>query len=59
MGKHLVAESHITKLNELTESDVTELTCSMVDETAPAILMMQRSQGITIVSLQSKFIFHI
>jgi len=52
MGKHLLAKAHITKLNELTESDVIELTSSTVDETALAILKRQGSRGITIVSLQ-------
>jgi len=33
-GKHLLAKAHITKLNELTESEVIELTSSTVDETA-------------------------
>ena len=59
MGKHLLANLYITKLYELTKSEVTELTSSMIDETALAILKGQGSQGITIVSLQSKFIFHI
>ena len=34
MGKHLLAKAHIAKSNELTESEVTELTGSTVDETA-------------------------
>ena len=34
MGKHWLANAHITKLNELTVLEVTELTSSMVDETA-------------------------
>ena len=38
MGKHLLAKAHITKLNELTDSEVTELTSSTVNETALAIL---------------------
>jgi hypothetical protein len=59
MGKHLLAKSHIAKLNELTESEVTELTSSTVDETALAILKRQRSRGITIVSFQRKTIFDI
>jgi len=59
MGKHLLAKAHIAKLNELTESEVTELTSSTVDETALAILKRQRSRGITIVSLQRKIIFDI
>jgi len=35
------AEAQIAKLNELTESEVTELTSSMVNETALAILTTQ------------------
>jgi len=57
MGKHLLAKAHIAKLNELTESEVTELTSSSVDETALAILKRRGSQGITIVSLQRKIWF--
>ena len=59
MGKHLLAQSYIAKLNCSTESEVTELTSSMVDETAMAILKQQGSCGITIVSLQKKIIFDI
>jgi len=59
MGKHLVAKVHIAKLNELTELEVTELTSSTVDETALAILKRQGSRGITIVSLQRKFVVDI
>jgi len=59
MGKHLLAKGHIAKLNELTESEDTELTSSTVDETALAILKRQGSRGITIVSLQRKIIFDI
>jgi hypothetical protein len=59
MGYDLLAKAHIAKLNELTESDVTELTSSMVDETALAILKRQGSRGITIVRLQRNIIFDI
>jgi hypothetical protein len=59
MGKGLLATAYITKLYELTESEVTELTSSTVDETALAILKWQRSRGITIVSLQRKILFDI
>jgi len=59
MGKHLLAEAHIAKLNELTEPEVTELTSSTADETALAILKKQGSRGITIVCLQRKTIFDI
>jgi len=58
-GTTLLATSHTTKLNELTESEVTELTSSKVDEKALAILKTQRRQGITIVSLQSQIIFDV
>jgi len=54
MGKHLLAKPNIAKLNELTESKVTELTSSTVDETAQAILKRQRSRGITLVCSQRK-----
>jgi len=59
MGKHLLAKAHIAKLNELTDSEVTELTGTTVDETALAILKRQGSRGITIVSLHRKFKFDI
>jgi len=59
MGKYLLAKAYIAKLNELTESEVTELTSLTVDETALAILKRQGSQGITIVSSQRQIIFDI
>jgi hypothetical protein len=59
MGKQLVANAHIAKANELTQTDVNELTSLTVDETALAILKWQRSRGITIVSLQRKIKFDI
>src|SRR5882757_2039031 len=59
LGKHLLAKAHIAKLNELTESEVAELTSSTINETALAILKRQGSRGITIVSLQRKTIFDI
>jgi len=59
MGKHLLAKAHIARLNELTESEVTELTSSTVDETALAILKRQGSRGITIVSVPGKMILDI
>jgi len=40
MGKHLLVKAHIAKLNELTESEVTELSSSTADETALAILVL-------------------
>jgi len=59
IGRHLLAKAHIAKLNEWTESEVTELTSSTGDETALAILMRQVSWGLTIVSSQRKIIFDI
>jgi len=56
MGKHFLGKAHITKLNNPTESEVSELTSTTVDETALAILKRQGSCGITIVRLQKKFI---
>jgi len=56
LGKHLLATAHIAKQNKLTESEVTEWTCSTVDETALAMLTRQGSRGITIVSSQRKII---
>jgi len=58
-GKHLLATAHIAKLNELTESEVTELTSSTVEETALAIPKRQGSRGITMVCSQRRIIFHI
>jgi hypothetical protein len=59
MRTQLLAKAHIAKLKELSESEVTELTCLTADETALAILKRQGSGGITIVSLQKKIIFDI
>jgi hypothetical protein len=59
MGKQLLGNAHIAKWNKLTESEVTELTSWMVDETALAILKWQGSWGIPILSVQSKMIFDI
>jgi len=59
MGKHLLAQAHIGKLNEFTESEVTELTSLTVDETALTILKRQGSRRITIASLQRKIRFDI
>jgi len=59
MGKQLLAKAHIAKLNELTQSEVTKLTSSTVNEAALAILKRQGSHGITIVSSQEKFICNI
>jgi len=59
MGKYLLANAHITTLNKLTDSEVTEFTISTVDATALAILKRQGSLGILITSSQQKFIFDI
>jgi len=59
MGKNLLAKAHITMRNKLTESKVTELTSSTVDETALAMLRRQGCLGIPIVSSQSKYKFNI
>jgi len=59
MGKHSLGKAHITKLNKFTQWEGTELTSSTVDDSALAILRRQQSRGITIVSVQRKFIFAI
>jgi len=59
MGEHLLAKAHIAKLNNLTETEVTELTSTTVDQTALAILKRQGSRGITIVSMQREIRFDI
>jgi hypothetical protein len=59
MGKQLLAKAHIAKLNELTESEVTELNSLTVDERALAIMKRPGSRRITVVSLQRKTIFDI
>jgi hypothetical protein len=59
MGKHLLAKAHIAKWNELTLSEVTELTSSTVNETALAILKQQGSRGILIVCSQKNIKFTI
>jgi hypothetical protein len=59
MGKYLLAKAHIAKFNELTVSEVTELTSTTVDETALALLKWQGSRGILIVISQRKIKFTI
>jgi len=59
IGKHLLAKVHISRLNDITVSEGTELSSSTVDETALAILKKQASRGIPIVSSLRKFIFNI
>jgi len=41
MGKQLLANAHIARINELTQSEVTQFTTSMVNNTALAILKRQ------------------
>jgi hypothetical protein len=53
MGKHLLANAHIAKLNELTLSEVSELTSSTVNETALAVHKRRGSRGIPIVSSET------
>ena len=48
--KHLLAKKHIAKSNEITKSEVTDLTTSTVDETSLAVLKSQWSRGFTLVS---------
>ena len=57
LGKHLLTKAPMAKLNDLTESEVTTLTSSTVDETALAVLHRQVSRGITIVCSKREFIF--
>jgi len=59
MGKQLLPIAHIAKMNGLTESEITELTSSTVDEISLAMLMRQGSRGITLESSQRKIIFDI
>jgi hypothetical protein len=59
LAQHFLAQAHIAKLNELTESEVTKLTRSTLNGTALAILQRQGSRGITIASQQRKFIINV
>jgi hypothetical protein len=59
MGKHLLPKAHIAKIDELTESEVSEITSSTVDKTTFAIQKRQGCRGITIVSSQRKIRFDI
>jgi hypothetical protein len=52
MGKHVQANAHIAESNQLTVSEVSELTSSTAAEIVLAILKRQGSRGIPIVSLQ-------
>jgi hypothetical protein len=59
LRKHLLPNAQITELNDITESDVTQLITLMVDQTALAIQMRKGIWGTTTVSSQRKFIFDI
>jgi hypothetical protein len=59
MEKHLLPKALIAKSNDLTQSEVSELTKSTVDETALASEMTQGSPGITIVRSQLTILFDI
>lgn len=59
MEKTMLDIVHIAKLKKFTKSKVIKLTILTVDVLTLAILKMQESRGITIVNVQSKFIFHI
>jgi len=59
MGIRLLTWAHIANMDKLIELEVTELTSSMVDETASAILNRHVCCGISIVSFQLNFIFDI
>ena len=55
----MLGKVEIAQLNELTESEVTKLRSSTVDETGLAILKRQGSRGITVASSLRKMIFDI
>jgi hypothetical protein len=57
MRKNLLATAQIAKFNELTVSEVTELSSSTFHETALARLRGQGSRGIPIVSSHREFTF--
>jgi hypothetical protein len=57
MGKHMLPNAQIAKLNKLTESEVTKLTSWTVDKTVVAILNRHGSHGIPVVSSPCKFTF--
>jgi hypothetical protein len=59
MGKHLLGNAHIAKLNEFSEAEVTELPSPMDNTTALASLKKQGSQEITVLSSQRKILFDI
>jgi hypothetical protein len=47
-----MSKVQIAKLNELTESEVSELICTTVDDATLVILTREGSRGIAIVSFQ-------
>ena len=57
IGKHFLPKALMAKLNKLTQSEVSELTCTTVDQSTLAILNSQGSRGITMVSSQTNSIF--
>jgi hypothetical protein len=50
MGKHLATKTHKAELNKLTESDMTILTGTAVDEQALAVFNKKESQGVMVAS---------
>jgi hypothetical protein len=50
MGNHSLAKEHIASVHELTDSEVIELTSTIVTETAVAIMKTQGSRGTAIGS---------
>jgi hypothetical protein len=50
MGKHLPTKVHKTELHKLTESDVTLLTGTAVDEQALMVFKKKGSQGVMVAS---------
>jgi len=59
MGKHLLVQAHIAKLNQSMGWKVTDLTSSTVGETVLPIWKTQQGWWITVLSSQRKFIFDI
>jgi hypothetical protein len=50
MGKHLATKAYKAEPNKSTESDVTLLTGTAVDEQALAVLKKKGSQGVMVAS---------
>jgi hypothetical protein len=57
LGKHWLAKEYIAKLAEFTKVEVTESSCSIVEESCFAILQRQRSPKITMVRIRKEFSF--